>query len=87
MWPFQRPSTRGLSTDQRERLIQALEEQNTLLRLQLEAQGIRGGYRRQGPTEPIRKRTASDVTVVTRDVIAEEQARVREAKRLKDSPG
>lgn len=85
MWvpPFLRPSTPGLGSDQRERLIQALEEQNRLLRLQL---GEPSPKRVRATEVPTRKRTAADVTIVTRDAIAEEQERARQKQALADSP-
>jgi hypothetical protein len=84
VWKWNRPpSTHGSTFDQQERLIRALEEQNALMRLQLEMAGVRvtRPIPRPDPTM-LRKRTASDVTRVTSEMIAEEARKRSEQEAL-----
>ena len=81
-----RPNSRG-SADQTERLIRALEEQNALLRAQLELGGAKlPPILHSRPMMPIRKRTAADVTVVTRETLRtlQDRADVKARKALPD---
>lgn len=89
MWDFLRQKTRGSpSIRPRDLLITELQEQNRLLRALLEAQGVLKPARRIPISdEPVRKRTAKDITVVTRETIGEDQEREAAAQRQRDSPG
>lgn len=60
-----------------EQLIAALQEHNALLRAQLEQSGVHVIPFRPKPTVPPRKRTAEDVTVVTRETVLDRQLKDR----------
>lgn len=73
MWPLmKRPSP-----DQTERLIQALLEQNALLRAQLELHGGVVPPSPRIPRGPVKARTEKDVSILTREAIWEQQTRER----------
>ncbi len=54
-------------------LADELRDQNRLLRAVLEAQGVQLPSRQTTPPIPPKKRTARDVTVVTREMIWEQE--------------
>lgn len=62
-----------------EHLVAELRETNQLLRTWLLREGIRVAPLRPSASEPIRPRTAADVTVLTRSALLEEQ-RKQQAK-------
>jgi hypothetical protein len=70
VWRLRNPFARNLDGfDPRDRIIQLLEAQNALLRGQIELLGGVHKIPRNFNLQPIRKRTAADVTVLTRETM------------------